>query len=97
MVEQRCFVFRTDPRDLVRNELREGRLRQGWSPPGTSLLNAGGEERDAEEWKQAYKKAWGVDPSPRRHGILRRMLAMKQGDLVFSPRFRTTPISPLPR
>ena len=86
MVEKRCFVFRTDPNDFVRNELREGRLRQGWSPPGTSLLNAGGEERDAEEWKQAYKKAWGVDPSPRRHGILRRMLAMKQGDLVFCPK-----------
>ena len=86
MVEKRCFVFRTDPNDFVRNELREGRLRQGWSPPGTSLLNADGEERDAEEWKQAYKKAWGVDPSPRRNGILRRMLAMKQGDLVFCPK-----------
>lgn len=86
MVEKRCFVFRTDPNDFVRNELREGRLRQGWSPPGTSLLNADGEERDAEEWKQAYESAWREAPSPRRHGILLRMLQMKEGDLVFCPK-----------
>ena len=86
MVEQRCFVFRTDPNDFVRNELREGCLRQGWSPPGTSLLNDGGEDRNAGEWKQAYESAWREAPSPRRHGILRRMLDMKEGDLVFCPK-----------
>ena len=86
MVEKRCFVFRTDPNDFVRNELRKGRLRQGWSPPGTSLLNADGEDRIAGEWKQAYESAWREAPSSRRHGILRRMLDMTEGDLVFCPK-----------
>lgn len=86
METQNCFVFRTDPSNFIRGELKRGNLRQGWSPPGTSLLDRDGKERDSEEWKQAYRDAWQVEPSPRRHGILRRMLNMKKGDLVFCPK-----------
>ena len=86
MSEQCCFIFRTDPNDFVRDELERGCLRQGWSPPDTSLLNVDGETRDAEEWEQAYQDQWGEPPSPRRLGILRRMLDMKEGDLVFCPK-----------
>lgn len=81
-----CFVFRTANVPFVKQELNEGRLRQGWSPPGTSLLDADGKERNKEEWKRAYKDAWGHDPSPKRYGILRRMLDMKKGDLVVCPK-----------
>ncbi len=82
-----CFVFRTDSNAFVKKELREGRLRQGWSPQGTSLVNATtGNVRERDEWKQAYKDAWQEDPSPRRYGLLRRMLDMKKGDLVFCPK-----------
>ena len=35
-----CFVFRTANDSFVRQELQKGRLCQGWSPPGTSLLDA---------------------------------------------------------
>ena len=86
MVEQNCFVFRTAPNDFVRNELKEGRLRQGWSPLGTSLLNADGQRRSKDEWTQAYESSWRELPSPRRYGILCRMLDMKQDDLVFCPK-----------
>ena len=80
------FVFRTDADPFVKEELRMGRLRQGWSPPGTSLLNDDGNPRTKEEWVNAYRNAWGEDPSPRRYGILRRMLDMEEGDLVVCPK-----------
>ena len=38
MSEQRCFVFRiASDADFVQNELQQGRLRQGWSPPQAPL------------------------------------------------------------
>lgn len=87
MSEQRCFVFRIASHvDFVQDELRRGRLRQGWSPPGTSLLNADGSERSKEEWTQAYMSAWDASPSPRRYAILCRMLNMNKGDLIFIPK-----------
>ena len=87
MSEQRCFVFRiASDVDFVQDELQQGRLRQGWSPPGTSLLNADGSERNKEEWTQAYESAWDESPSRMRHGILRRMLDMNKGDLIFIPK-----------
>ena len=80
------FVFRTDADPFVKEELRMGRLRQGWSPPGTSLLNDDGSPRTKEEWVNAYRNAWREDPSPRRWRILLRMLDMKEGDLVVCPK-----------
>lgn len=81
-----CFVFRTANVPFIKQELREGRLRQGWSRPGTSLLDADGRPRTKEAWTRAYKDAWGNDPSPLRYGILRRMLDMEKGDLVICPK-----------
>ena len=81
-----CFVFRTANVDFVKKELKEDRLRQGWSPPGTSLLNADRKPRSKEAWTRAYKDACGNDPSRDRHKILRRMLDMKEGDLVICPK-----------
>ena len=83
---QNAFVFRTAKDFFVKEELNEGRLRQGWSPPGTSLLDADGKPREKTEWKEAYKRAWEHAPSPRRYGILRRMLDMKEEDLVICPK-----------
>ena len=81
-----CFVFRTANVPFVKKELEEDRLRQGWSPPGTSLLNADGNQRDKDAWTKAYRDAWRENPSPRRWGILRRMLDMQEGDLVICPK-----------
>lgn len=86
-----CFVFRTSREDpFVQGELEQGRLRQGWGPEGTSLLDDRGEERAKDDWTQAYEEAWGESPSPRRHGILRRMLDMRKGDVVLCPNAPTT-------
>ena len=85
--EQRCFVFRIAfDADFVQDELQRGCLRQGWSPPGTSLLNADGCERSKGEWEQAYERAWDEPPSPRRYATLHRMLDMNKGDLIFIPK-----------
>lgn len=81
-----CFVFRTSDNEFVQEELRNGRLRQGWSPEGTSLLDNNGQERAKGDWTQAYIAAWSEEPSPRRHGILRRMLDMRVGDVVLCPK-----------
>ena len=83
--DRNCFVFRTDSSDFVQNELNAGRLRQGWSPQGTSLRDDAGQQRSKEEWSQAYRSAWDVCPSPRRYAILCRMLEMKEGDLILCP------------
>ena len=81
-----CFVFRTSNHQFVQGELPQGRLRQGWSPPGTSLLNDEGNPRTRDAWAQTYIAAWGVKPSSKRHGILRRMLDMRIGDVVLCPK-----------
>ena len=84
---QNCFVFRIDSGiNFIQDELKKGRLRQGWSPLDTSLRNVDGSDRNKEEWTQAYKRAYDESPSSRRHAILRRMLDMNKGDLVFVPK-----------
>lgn len=85
-VEENCFVFRTSDDEFVQEELKQGRLRQGWSPEGTSLLDSKGDERCKDDWVQAYRSAWNEEPSPKRWGILRRMLDIQIGDLVFCPK-----------
>ncbi len=86
-MSQNCFVFRiASDVDFVQNELQKGCLRQGWSPPCTSLLNADGSGRNREEWTKAYQRAYNASPSSRRHAILRRMLDINEGDLVFIPK-----------
>ena len=84
---RKCFVFRTADDPFVQEELKNhGWLRQGWGPEGTSLLDNNGGERTREDWTQAYKAAWCEEPSPRRHGVLRRMLDMRVDDVVLCPK-----------
>ena len=81
-------VFRTDEGNAwLYDELAEGRLRQGWGAPGTSLVGAGGDPVGKAEWEAAHRawKDWG-DPSPRRFAILRRMLELSCGDIVVMPK-----------
>ena len=81
-------VFRTDEGNAwLYDELAEGRLRQGWGAPGTSLVGAGGDRVGKAEWEAAHR-AWkdSGDPSPRRFAILRRMLELSCGDTVVMPK-----------
>jgi len=88
MSDRRVFVFRVDyddRYDFIKEELRQGRLRQGWGP--APLLGADGEP-DAEAFARGLMAAWpdsSEDPF-RRFNILAPMLDMKQGDLLVIPR-----------
>ena len=64
-------VFRTDEGNAwLYDELAEGRLRQGWGAPGTSLVGAGGDRVGKAEWEASHRewKDWG-NPSPKRFAI----------------------------
>lgn len=82
------MVIRTDEgNEWLRNELAEGRLRQGWGAFGLELIAADGEPVEKVDWEAAYRAlvGWGA-PSPRRFAILRRMLELDGGDIVVMPK-----------
>ena len=81
-------VFRTDEgSDWLRDEMEEGRLRQGWGAPGLTLISADGEPVAKTDWVAAHRDwaDWG-EPSPRRFSILHRMLELDRGDIVVVPK-----------
>lgn len=81
-------ILRTDEgNEWLRDELVEGRLRQGWGAPGLSLVTEDGIPADKADWEAAYTERtdWG-EPSPRRFAILRRMLELDRGDIVVMPK-----------
>ena len=88
-----------DPVRFIREELKQGRLRQGWAPPGASLV-----DNDVtvpqRVWEQRYAKSvienWKaernsplLDPRAKittRYRILSGMLRMDKGDVILVPR-----------
>ena len=67
------------------SELRQGRLRQGWGPPGLELTRDG-EHVAKADWEATHRNIdWG-DPSPKRFAILSRMLDIKKHDIVVIPK-----------
>lgn len=105
-MEQRNFaVFWTvkestdwpgDVREWIWDELRNGRLRQGWAPPGSSLLEKG-KPVSFDVWSRRYirgvKAHWKdfsklVPPGKvqTRYRILSLMTQFQRGDLVVVPR-----------
>ena len=109
MFEPKVFIWWTgseaddwtfpDPAGFIWNELKQGRLRQGWAPPGASLVENGAKVPQGD-WEKRYVAAargvWKVestdpllDPPKKvttRHQILSRMLRMAKGDVVLVPR-----------
>lgn len=96
---QRVAVFWTHPgvHGWICDELKQGRLRQGWGCSGTNLKDAGVPVA-FKDWLAPYSAgastAWRADVSTfeweknakTRHDILCRMLQFKRGDLVVVPR-----------
>ena len=81
-------IFRTHEGDTwLHEELRDGRLRQGWGVPGLSLIAGHDKPVDKRGWEAAYREqtGWG-DPSPKRFAILNRMLELDDGDIVVMPK-----------
>ena len=81
-------IFRTDEEERVwlHNELRQGRLRQGWGGPGFGLKTADGRRVEKTQWEATFKAEWKEDPSPKRFAILTQMLDMEPGSAVVIPK-----------
>ena len=81
------YVFRINYNEcfnLIKSEILNGRLRQGWGCEGTDIRGS------FEDFKQAGKKTgeWQESDSwfGRRYNILRIMFEMKAGDIIVVPK-----------
>lgn len=88
------YIFRIDysDRDYFKENLEKGILKQGWSLENLSLLDENGEERNQEEWVNACPANWRDTDEARRYlknknSNLRKMLEMKEGDIILIPKF----------
>ena len=88
------YIFRIDysDRDYFKKNLEKGILRQGWGVENLSLLTESGEIRSQEEWVNAYPESWRTTDEARRYlrnknNNLRKMLEMKEGDIILIPKF----------
>ena len=87
----RIWIFRSggsddDRREYLYPELQAGCLRIGWGGQGMALQDNEGRPIPKEQWEENYRRACGENPSPRRYSILRRLLEIKQGDVVGMPK-----------
>ena len=78
------FVFRVDYGEcfpFIYEELKQGRLRQGWGGPNMDVRNS------FDEFTAAWEK-WSTpwEDMEERYGILRRMLQIQEGDLIIIPK-----------
>jgi len=96
--QPKVFIFWTwdDKLPWITEELRSGRLRQGWGGKGTALTDEGRHLLRLESWLQMsseYFAGWSEPPDEAsrctRYSILKTMLEMEPGDLVVVPRVPT--------
>ncbi|QSZ27578.1 hypothetical protein ACETAC_01290 [Aceticella autotrophica] len=98
-INRKYFIFRTDikNRSKLYEELINGRLRQGWGIPGTSIVDKFGNIIDKNNWIENYKKSakklWNVDITDKdaniRYDILSLMLQIKPNDVIIVPKMPT--------
>lgn len=88
------YIFRIDysDRDYFKKNLEKGILRQGWGVENLSLLTESGKIRSQEEWVNACPESWRTTDEVRRYlrnknNNLRKMLEMKEGDIILIPKF----------
>lgn len=92
------FINWTNPDWIVwlDQELKQGRVRQGWGGPNCHLLDDNNQLRDYSAWQSdylAFMQAGGAKPSEitdsktaTRFSILRTLLEIKPGDIILYPR-----------
>ena len=88
------YIFRIDysKQKYFKENLEKGILRQGWGVENLSLLDENGEIRNQEEWVNACPESWRTTDEARRYlrnknSNLRKMLEMKEGDIILIPKF----------
>lgn len=88
--ERRFYVFRVNydqHKSFIEEELKAGRLRQGWGP--VPLRKADDEGYNPKAFVEGYRSTWPEDSeeeAAKRYGILFPMLEMQPGDLVIIPK-----------
>ncbi len=85
----RYFIFRID-RDskFILEEIKKGRLRQGWGANTMSLINPKNEIVSPEEWSDNYFwKGGELATIKRKYNNLKTMLNMAKGDFVIIPKY----------
>lgn len=88
------YIFRIDysKQKYFKENLEKGILRQGWGIENLSLLDENGEVRNQEEWVNTCPESWRTTDEARRYlrnknSNLRKMLEMKEGDIILIPKF----------
>lgn len=88
------YIFRIDysNRKYFKENLEKGILRQGWGVENLSLLDENREVRNQKEWVNACPESWRTTDEARRYlrnknSNLRKMLEMKEGDIILIPKF----------
>ncbi|MDX8337484.1 restriction endonuclease [Candidatus Cetobacterium colombiensis] len=87
----RCFLFRINTEnEEVRNDIRLGKLRQGWGKSGMSLLK-NEEVISKEEWRNNFPEEWDCSDEyiNRKYDNLKLMLEIKKDDVIIIPKFPT--------
>ena len=92
--EVNYYIFRIDyqNKEYFKENLRKNILRQGWGMQNLSLLNEKGEVRTQEEWAISCPESWRLTEKDKKYLInknnnLRKMLEMKEGDIILIPKF----------
>lgn len=83
-----CYIFRVlRDNDFVINELKVGRVRQGWGATEMALLKSG-DEVSEKEWIDKYLwKDESYEIKKRKYFNLKNMLNMTKGDIIIIPRY----------
>ena len=88
------YIFRIDyeERKYFQENLEKGILRQGWGVKDLSLLDNEGKVRNQEEWVESCPMEWRSTEKAKKYLFskntnLRKMLEMKEGDIILVPKF----------
>lgn len=88
------YIFRIDyeERKYFQKNLEKGILRQGWGVKDLSLLDNEGKVRSQEEWVESCPMEWKSTEKAKKYLFskninLRKMLEMKEGDIILVPKF----------
>jgi hypothetical protein len=78
-------------RKALFQEMKKGRLRQGWGRNGMSLLDTHGKPLSRDGWVKNYRTASGAGETVKKarghYRLLSPMLDIRPGDLIVVPNF----------
>lgn len=83
-----CYIFRIDTTNkFIINELKSGKLRQGWGMKNMYFKNDLGDITSESDWIDKYHWEDTANKKKNKFKNLRNMLNIKKGDIVVIPKF----------